>query len=74
MEQIHNASDEEIKKAISTVAINQTELMIAKKDDQALEEAKEVYNAAGALYRDGTKLNRLKISYAHHILESRGKV
>jgi hypothetical protein len=72
-EALYSASDEEVKQKVAQIAIGQAELMIAKKQDQALEEAKEVYTAASAIYRDGTKANRLKIEFAHYVLESRGK-
>ncbi len=66
--------EDEIRNEIATVALNQAELMIAKTQDQHLQEKKEEAKEAGAVYREGTKFNKLKISYARQVLEDRGKV
>ena len=66
--------EDEIRNEIATIALNQEELMIAKKQDQHLQEKKEEAKEAGLVYREGTKFNKLKISYARQVLEDRGKV
>jgi hypothetical protein len=62
----------EIKQRIAQVALDQVELMKAKKEDQDLLEKREIYKEAGALYREGTKLNRTKIEYCKMTIDSKG--
>lgn len=71
---IENMTEEEIKKRISEVALAEHENREAKKADQDLKEKLSAAKYAGAQYAEGTKMNRLRIAYAHFILESRGKV
>lgn len=71
---IENMTEEEIKKRISEVALNEHENVQAKKLDQDLNEKKAAAKMAGQQYADATKMNRLRIAYAHFILEARGKV
>lgn len=65
-------SVDEIKQRIAQVALDQVELMKAKKEDQDLFEKKEAYKEAGALYREGTKLNKTKIEYCKMMIDSKG--
>ncbi len=68
------AMDEtDIRRRISDVALDQANLMAAKEEDIDLEKAKEVAKEAGAIYREGTKANKLKISFCKRVLEDRGK-
>lgn len=71
---VENMKDEEIRSKIAEVAMNQVELMKAKTADQDLAEKKTAAKMAGEMYRDGSKMNRLRIEYARQILENRGKV
>lgn len=70
---IEALNEEEVRKRIAQVALDQESLMVAKKADLDLEKAKEVAKEAGAIYRDGTKVNKLKISFARQVLSDRGK-
>jgi len=65
---------DDVKKRIAEVAMNQVALMEAKKLDGDLAEAHQRYNDASALYRDGTKANKLKLQYCKSVLDSRGVV
>lgn len=71
---IDAASDSEIRNKVSTVAFEQQALMSAKEDDQDLKEKVEAAKEAGAIYKDGTKSNLLKIKYARTVLKLRGKL
>ncbi len=72
-EVINTLDTTDIRDRITTIALNQADLMSAKVEDQALKEAKEVAKEAGAVYRDGTKMNKLRISYAKQVLDGRGQ-
>lgn len=71
-EAVVGMSAEEIDARIAKVAKDQVELMRAKKEDQDLEEKKVSYREAGLVYREGSKLNRVKIEYCKSILEQKG--
>lgn len=70
---VANLDEIEIKKRISEVALNEHENREAKKADQDLKEKLSAAKFAGAQYSEATKMNRLRIAYAHFILESKGK-
>lgn len=70
---IMGMSVEDIKKRVAETALNQAELMRAKKEDQDLADKKESYSDATAVYREGTKANRLKIEFMKATLDGRGK-
>ena len=72
-ELVEAMSDEDIKKKISEVAIDQHENLAAKKADMDLAEKKEIHDQAGLQYKEATKANVMRISYAYSVLESRGK-
>lgn len=63
-----------IRSMISTTALDQATLMKAKDDDEDLAEKKALALDAGAVYREGTKHNKLKILFGKRILEDRGKL
>jgi hypothetical protein len=65
-------SIEEIKQRIAQTSIDQVELMKAKKEDQDLFEKKELFKEAGAIYREGSKLNRVKIEFCKMTIDSKG--
>lgn len=71
---IDNMKDSEVRDKIAEVAMNQVELMKNKNEDQHLKEVQETAKEAGSQYREGTKMNRLRIEYARHVLEGRGQV
>ena len=73
-ETIDNMSEEDIKRRISEVAIAEHENREAKKKDEDLAEKVAAVKFAGEAYREATKMNKLRIAYAHFILEARGKV
>jgi hypothetical protein len=71
---IENASDEDIKKKVSEVALSEHENKAAQKADLDLEEKKAACKFANEGYAENTKQNKLRISYAHYILNGRGKI
>lgn len=62
----------DIKQRIANVALDQVELMKLKKEDQDLEEKKVAFKEAGALYREGSRLNKSKIEFCKFMLDSKG--
>ncbi len=62
-----------IRDRIATTALDQATLMGAKDTDIDFQKARETAKEAGAVYRDGTKINKLKIAFAKRVLEDRGK-
>lgn len=62
----------EIRKTVAQVALDQAELMEAQALDEDFSNAKAAASEAGAVYREGTKINRLKIKYAKQVLEGKG--
>lgn len=70
---IEALSVEEIRSRIATISLEQVELMEARDADEDLKKAKEEAREAGAPYREGTQMNKLKIAFAKRILEDRGK-
>lgn len=71
---IESFTDDEVRKRIAEVAIAEHENRVAKKNDVDLAEKLSAAKFAGEQYRDATKMNKLRIAYAHSILEGRGKV
>lgn len=71
-DEIDRLPREEIRQRIAQVTLDQCELMDAQKDDADYQSLKEQFREAGAVYRDGTKTNKLKIKYAKQVLESKG--
>ncbi|NBT57365.1 hypothetical protein EBT16_01130 [bacterium] len=70
---VESLSDEEIKSRVAQIALDNELLLKAKEDDEDLKEKVQIAKEAGAVYREGVKMNRTKIQYAQMILESRGK-
>lgn len=66
-----NAVD--IKKRVAEIALNNAELMKAKKEDQDLKEKKDAYADASFQYREGAKMNKLRIDFCKAILDSMGQ-
>lgn len=70
---VENMSDESIRDKVAQIALDTEELLKAKEDDEDLKEKVQIAKEAGAVYREGVKMNRVRIQYAQMILESRGK-
>lgn len=62
----------EINDEIATVAKRQDENLKAMKDDPDLENLKWQVKEATTPYREATKMNKLKVSYAIEVLEAKG--
>lgn len=71
---VANMKDEDIRAKLAEVAINEHENREAKKQDQDLQQKHDAYSLAGEIYREGTKMNKLRTGYCYNILEARGKV
>lgn len=69
---VERADRDTIKQIICQVTLDQLELMEAQAQDEDYQNLKEQAREAGAIYREGTKANSLKIKYAKQILESKG--
>jgi len=63
---------DDIKRTICQVTLDQLELMEAQALDEDYQNLKEQAREAGAIYREGTKMNSLKIKYAKQVLEGKG--
>ena len=63
---------DEIKQRIAQVALDQVTLMTLKKEDMDLEQARNTYKEAGAQYREGSKMNRVKIEFCKMVIDSKG--
>lgn len=70
---IASKSEEEIRKKISTVALNQVALLEARDLDEDLQQKKEAASVAGAVYREGTTMNKLRIEFCKQVLSDKGK-
>jgi len=66
-------NDDEIHRRIAEVALNEVANQEAKKVDEDLKEKVEAAKFAGETYREATKMNKLRIGFAHSILEARGR-
>lgn len=71
-DQIDAADRDGIRSLIAQVALDQAELMEAQSKDEDYQNIKEQAREAGAVYREGTKSNKLKIKYAKMVLEAKG--
>lgn len=69
---VAQSSREEIERRIAKVAIDDSDLRKEKKEDQHLKECANTYKEASARYRDGFKMNKLRIEYMKQILENKG--
>lgn len=63
----------EIRDRIAKVSLDQAALLDAKEKDYDLKEKKEQAKEAGAVYREGTKANKLRIEYYRILLDGQGK-
>lgn len=68
------ASDSVVKESIAVSALDEVANQKEKALDQELKEAKGQLKYAGEGYAEATKMNRLRVAYAHYTLENRGKV
>jgi hypothetical protein len=66
-------NEAQIRDRIAKVALDQAALLEAKADDQDLAEKREQAKEAGAGYREGTKLNKLKIEFCRQVLGDKSK-
>jgi hypothetical protein len=66
-------SELEIRQKISSVALNQVALLEAKDNDEDFQQKKEASKVAGAVYREGTKMNKVRIQFCKRVLEDKGK-
>jgi len=62
----------DIRNRIAKIAMDQVELMKAKSEDEDLRAKVEEVKIASEQYREGTKLNKLRIMYAKQVLEDKG--
>ena len=62
-----------IKARIASITLNQAALIEARDNDQDLTNAKETAKVAGAVYREGTKANKLRIGFCRRVLGDKGK-
>lgn len=68
------AMDEaEIRDQIAKISLTQVAIMEAKDQDADLKMKKEQASEAGAVYREATKMNKLKIEFARRVLGDKGK-
>lgn len=72
-ENIEAAQDEEVMNIIAKVSLDEVLNKMSKDADEDLKEKVAQAREAGAQYREGTKMNSLKIAYARQLLESRGR-
>lgn len=71
-DKINAASTDEIREIILGVALNDAALAEAKESDQDLAEKKDAAKEAGAIYREGKKMNKLRTKYARVMLAEKG--
>ncbi len=65
--------DTELKERVVTLSKNEGELLKARKEDQALTEAKDTVKEYSAPYLEALKTVRSERQYIHTVLEERGK-
>lgn len=65
---------EDINKRIAEVAKNEQENLKMKDEDEDLAEKKAQATEAGAVYKDASKMNRLRIQFAIRVLGDKGAV
>lgn len=70
---VAQSTPEEINSRIATIAKDTEALVKAQAEDQDYQTKKEALKVAGEVYRDGKKMNRLKIQYAIQVLADKGK-
>lgn len=70
---IAKMSEERVRDLIAKVSLDQVNLMNAKDEDLDLAQKRKAAKDAGAIYREGTKMNKLRILFCHRALEDAGK-
>lgn len=70
---MESASPEVLTDTIAKVAMADADLRKAQEEDEDLAAKKEQVKLASEPYREGFKLNRLKIKFMKQILEDKGK-
>lgn len=70
---VSGMTEEEIRDKITAVTLNQIELQKAKEDDLDLAQKREAARDAGAIYREGTKMNKLRVLFCHRVLGDKCK-
>jgi hypothetical protein len=73
MDSVAAMSEVEIRQKISSVALNQVALLEAKDNDEDYQQKKEAASVAGEVYRDGTKMNKIRIQFCKRVLGDMGK-
>lgn len=66
-------NEAEIRDRIAKISLDQAALLEAKANDIDLKTKREEANVAGAIYREGSKMNRLRIEYVRRVLDDKGK-
>jgi len=66
-------NEAELRDRIANVSLDQEALMEDKSQDTDLEVKREAARDAGAIYREGTKMNKLRIAYLRQMLDAKGK-
>lgn len=72
-EEAEKLDEGQLRTKISEIALNQEALMEAKEQDQDLAQKKEQAKEAGAVYREGSKANKLRVRYLRQMLDAKGK-
>ncbi len=65
--------EKDVRDLVAKITLDQAALMEAKANDADLESKREAARVAGAIYREGTKLNSLKVKFCRQVLGDRGK-
>lgn len=71
-DQVAAMSRKDIREKIAQISIDNQELLDAKEKDTDLMKAKEQAKEAGEVYREGLKMNKLKIAFAKRVLDDKG--
>lgn len=62
----------DIRERIAQIALDNQALLEEKEKDTDFQKAREQAKEAGAIYREGIKINKLKIAYAKRCLDDKG--
>lgn len=71
-DKVMGGTAEEIQAEVSKISMAQEELMEAKEEDEDYKQKAAEFTFAGAVYKDGTKANKLKIRFIRQAMKSRG--
>ncbi len=69
---VEQGGEAELREAAAKAGLDQAELMACKEEDDDLILKQAAVSVAGEVYRDGTKMNKLKIKFIRQTLKSRG--